>query len=172
MPELIPVLTKGRIQESVAALAARISSDYQNRNLVLIAVLKGAFVFLSDLIRELTLPVRIDFVQIESYGAKTHSSEQLILKKHLDLDIRNMDVLIVEDIVDTGLTMAFLIDYLKKLGPKSIRTCVLLDKRERRRVDIQPDYTCHKVENGFLVGYGLDHDENYRALPEIYRLNT
>jgi len=172
MPELIPILSRDRIQELVSGMATRISHDYRNGDLVLIAVLKGAFIFLADLMRALTIPVCIDFVQISSYGTGIDSSEKPFLKKGVDADIRSKDVLIIEDIVDTGLTMAFLIDYIGTLGPRTIKTCAFLDKWERRKVEIRLDYVCQKVESGFLVGYGLDYDESYRALPEIYRLTV
>lgn len=170
MPELIPVLSKDRIETLVSGVAAQISGDYKNRELILIAVLKGAFVFLADLMRALTIPARLDFIQVSSYGTGTCSSEKPVLKKSPDIDIRGKDVLVVEDIMDTGLTMAFLIDYLKYLEPKTVKICVFLDKTERRKIHIHPDYACYTVESGFLVGYGLDYDESYRTLPEIYRL--
>jgi hypoxanthine phosphoribosyltransferase len=170
MAELIPVLTKDKIADLVQGMAQRISADYLNRDLVLVSVLKGSFIFLSDLIRHLEIPVRIDFVWISSYGTGTQSTEKLILKKEIEISVKGTDVLIVEDIVDTGLTMAFLIDYLKKLEPRSIKICSFLDKQERRKADIHVDYTCHTVESGFLVGYGLDHAEHYRSLSGIYQL--
>jgi len=170
MPELIPVLRADEIRNMVLQMARRISSAYKGHDLVLVSVLKGSFVFLADLMRHLTIPVRIDFVWISSYGSGTTSSEQLILKKGIEIDITEKDVLIVEDIVDTGLTMVFLIDYLNSLKPRSVKICSLLDKQEHRKNQIQVDYACHVVESGFLVGYGLDHAEHYRALPEIYQL--
>jgi len=172
MPELIPVLSKEQIHERVRVIAEKISRDYREHNLVLVGVLKGAVLFLSDLIRELTIPARIDFVQISSYGGKTVSSEKLLLKKKIELDIRGADVLIIEDIVDTGLTMAFLIGYLSELEPRTIKTCTFLDKCEHRKIAICPDYACHTVGSGFLVGYGLDYNEYYRTLPGVYRLKA
>jgi len=170
MPELIPFLTADEIRYMVLQMARRISSAYQGHDLVLVSVLKGSFVFLADFMRRLTIPVRIDFVWISSYGSGTTSSEQLILKKGIEIDIADKDVLIVEDIVDTGLTMVFLIDYLNSLKPGSVKICSLLDKQAHRKSQIQVDYACHVIESGFLVGYGLDYAEHYRALPEIYQL--
>lgn len=171
MPEFIPVLSKDDIQRRVVAVAQRISIDYQGRELVLIGVLKGAFLFLSDLSRRLTLEkVKIDFLQASSYGADTVSSEDIVLKKDIDVDIHGKDVLLVEDIVDTGLTLAYLIDHLKRFGPNSVKVCTMIDKRERRKRTVEIDYVCATVEKGFLVGYGLDYAEDYRNLPEIYHM--
>lgn len=170
MPELIPVLRKDEIDSKVAEVARRISTDYKNSEPVLVGVLKGAFVFMSDLMRRLTIPVQIDFVCASSYGKGTSTSGNIKLIKELGIDIYEKDVLIVEDIVDTGLTLAYLIEYLKSFGPKSVGVCAMLDKLERRGIDIRIDYSCHVVKEGFLVGYGLDYAENYRNLPEIYHL--
>ncbi|MFO7667860.1 MAG: hypoxanthine phosphoribosyltransferase [Desulfobacterales bacterium] len=170
MGTLVPVLTKDEIDKKVAEVALKISDDYKGRELVLVGILKGAFVFMSDLMRCLTVPVKLDFVCASSYGAGTTTSGNIKLTKELGLDIRGKDVLLVEDIVDTGITLAYIIGYLGSLGPASVKVCALLDKRERRKVEIKIDYSCHVVEEGFLVGYGLDHAEEYRNLPEIYHL--
>ncbi|MBW2568739.1 MAG: hypoxanthine phosphoribosyltransferase [Deltaproteobacteria bacterium] len=170
MPELIPFLQKDSINKMVAVVAHKISSDYKNRELVLIGVLKGAFIFLADLARHLTIPVKIDFVRIASYGSGTSSSGNINLTKEIEIDIKNKDVLIVEDIADTGLTLTYLIDYLNSFGPNTVKVCSLLDKIERRKTKIKIDYTCHTVEKGFIVGYGIDYNENYRQLPDIYYL--
>jgi hypoxanthine phosphoribosyltransferase len=170
MPKLVPVLTKDEIEHVVAELAQRISSDYQDRELVLIAVLKGAFIFLSDLIRQLTIPVKVDFIRIASYFSNTSSSGEIQLTKEIEIDINAKDVLIVEDIIDSGLTVDYILDYLKSFGPKTVKVCTLLDKTERRASDIQIDYAGHAVGEGFLVGYGLDYAEDYRYLPGVYEL--
>jgi len=170
MPELIPVLNKNDIDNMVARVARRISSDYQDCELILIGILNGAFVFLSDLVRHLTIPVKLDFIRVCSYGSDVSSSGNVRLTKEIEIDVNHKDVLIVEDIVDTGLTLSFIIDYLKTFNPKTVKVCALLDKHERRSEDIRIDYTCHKVAEGFLVGYGLDYNENYRNLAEIYHL--
>jgi hypoxanthine phosphoribosyltransferase len=170
MPEFIPILSKAAIDARVKEIAQRISADYRDRDVILIGILKGAFVFLSDLIRQLTIPVQVDFMSVSSYGNQTSSSGQIKLQKDVGLNLKNKDVLIVEDIVDTGVTLAFLVDYLKSAGAVSVRICALIDKRERRVVDIAVDYVGHRVDKGFLVGYGLDYAEYYRNLPEIYHL--
>jgi len=170
MPEFIPVLKKDDINKMVVAIARKISSDYKGRELVLIGVLKGSFVFLSDLIRNLSIPVKVDFVGVSSYSNKTSSSGKIQLTKSIEIDIKNKNVLVVEDIVDSGLTLAWLTDYFMSFKPETVSVCALLDKRERREAQIQIDYTCHVVQEGFLVGYGLDYAEDYRNLPEIYHL--
>ncbi|MGD2030628.1 MAG: hypoxanthine phosphoribosyltransferase [Desulfobacterales bacterium] len=170
MPELIPVLNKNDIDNMVARVARRISTDYEDRELILIGILKGAFIFLSDLVRHLTIPVKLDFIRVCSYGADVSSSGNICLTKEIEIDVNHKDVLIVEDIVDTGLTLSFIIDYLKNFNPRTVKVCSLLDKRERRNENIKIDYTCHEVAEGFLVGYGLDYNENYRNLAEIYHL--
>ena len=170
MPELISVLKKNEIDNKVAQVARRISTDYQYRELVLIGVLKGAFIFLSDLMRHLSIPVKIDFVGVSSYGSGTSTTGTTTLTQKIDIDLINRDVLVVEDIVDTGLTLAYIVDYLKTLNPKTIKVCALLDKYERREAAIKIDYACHQVAEGFLVGYGLDYNESYRELPDIYHL--
>ena len=170
MPELIPVLKKSDINNMVAQVARRISSDYQDHELILIGVLKGAFVFLSDLMLNLSIPVQVDFIRVASYGSDTSSSGRINLTKAVEIDLKNKDVLVVEDIVDTGLTLSYIIDYLKSFKPKTVKVCTLLDKRQRRQADVKVDYACHIVTEGFLVGYGLDYDEDYRNLPEIYHL--
>lgn len=171
MPEFIPVINKHEIQRQIIRIAETISTDYQGRELVLIGVLKGAFLFLADLARELKLKkVKIDFLQASSYGADTVSSENIVLKKDIDVDIRGKDVLVVEDIVDTGLTLAYLIRHLEGFSPRSIKVCAMIDKRERRKAAIRVDYACTILDKGFLVGYGLDYAEDYRNLPEIYHM--
>ena len=170
MTEFEPFLNRDEIHGLVVDIAGRISSDYENIDLVLIGVLKGAFIFLSDLVRQLTIPVEIDFVGVSSYGTDVQSSENIQLTKPLQIDIRKKYIIIIEDIVDTGLTLAYLIDYIKSFEPSHLKVCALLDKRERRQVAIEIDYVGKIVEKGFLVGYGLDYDERYRNLPELYCL--
>ncbi len=170
MAELIPVLTETEIEQNIHVLARRISDDYRNKNLVLIGVLKGAFVFLSDLMRCLTIPVEIEFIRLSSYGISDTSSGRIDIHDNILLDLKDKDVLIVEDIVDTGLTLTTLAEHIKSLQPKSVKICALIDKLERRKTDCKVDYACHTVEGGFLVGYGLDYAEKYRNLPAIYHL--
>ena len=170
MPDLVPVLNRRDIEKAVAAVAGRISSDYNGREPIFIGVLNGAFIFLSDLVRHITIPIKIDFIRVSSYGSGDHSSRHIRLTKRIELDIRDGDILIVEDIVDSGLTLKYIMTYLESFGPKSLKICALVDKHERRKAEIRIDYTCHTVETGFLVGYGLDYAEGYRNLPDIYRL--
>jgi hypoxanthine phosphoribosyltransferase len=170
MPELVPVLSKNDIDSLVKQVAHRISTDYRNKDLILIGILKGVFVFLSDLVRCLDIPVQIDFVRIFSYGSDVSSCGKIHFTKDIEVNIKDKDVLIVDDIVDTGLTLKYLIDYLRSYHPKTIKVCVFIDKHERREADISIDYSCHVAAKGFLVGYGLDYNEDYRYLSEIYHL--
>jgi hypoxanthine phosphoribosyltransferase len=171
MPELIPAIKHGVILKMVASAAQRISLEYHDKEPVLIGVLKGSFVFLSDLVRHLSIPVKIDFIDVSSYGSGASSSGEIRLTKHPDIEIKGRDILIVEDIIDTGLTISFIIDYLRLFYPKSIKVCTLIDKHERRKVNINIDFKCHVVQEGFFVGYGLDFAEKFRELPDIYKLN-
>ncbi len=171
MPELIPVLTEKEIDRLISSMAQRVSEEYKDKRLVLIGVLKGAFIFLGDLARRLTIPVEIDFIQFSSYGNRDSSSGDVQLRSDISLELRGKDVLIVEDIIDTGLTMAKLFKHLESFNPESIRVCTFIDKHERREVDFKADYACHSIEGGFLVGYGLDYAEKYRNLPALYHLN-
>jgi hypoxanthine phosphoribosyltransferase len=170
MPELVPILSKNEIDRRVTAIAAEISADYAQSDLIVIGVLKGAFVFLSDLIRKLTIPIEVEFVRVSSYGTETASTEKIQLIHKLETEIKDKDVLIVEDIIDTGLTISFLMDYLYSFNPKSVQICTLIDKQERKKKKIEIRYACHVIQKGFLVGYGLDFAEDYRYLPDIYHL--
>lgn len=170
MKEMIPVLSGSEIAQKVKALSRQISKDYAEKDLCMIGVLNGVFVFLADLVRELTIPVQIDFVRVVSYGSGTVSSGNIQITKEIELDVKDRDVLIVEDIVDSGLTIAFLLEYLKRFHPKSVKVCAFVDKAEHRQVEVPIDYVGHVVESGFLVGYGLDFDQKYREVPGIYRL--
>jgi len=168
--EMNPVLSRTEIAQKVKSLAQRISEDYAGKELIVIGVLKGGFIFMADLVRELTIPAQVDFVRLASYGSDTTSSGAVRITKETELDIRNRDVLIVEDIIDSGLTIAYLLEHLKSFSPKSVKVCAFIDKIERREVQVPIDYTGLLVEHGFLVGYGLDFDEKYRTLPAIYRI--
>jgi hypoxanthine phosphoribosyltransferase len=170
MPELKPVLSQEEIEKTVSDLARQISHDYKDREVILVGVLKGAFVFLADLIRHLTIPVKIDFIRLASYGCNTSSCGTVCLTKEIEIDIGGKDVLVVEDIIDTGLSLEFLIGHLNTLKARSVRLCALIDKRERRKSDIVVDYVGRIIEKGFLVGYGLDYAEGYRHLPAVYDL--
>ena len=169
---MIPVLSRAEISQKVKGLAQRISEDYTGKELIVLGVLKGCFIFLADLIREITIPVQVDFVRLASYGSNTTSSGTIRITKEAEFDLRDRDVLIVEDIIDTGVTIAYLLDHLKSFSPKSVKICAFIDKSERREIQVSIDYTGIMVEQGFLVGYGLDFDEKYRALPAIYRIGS
>lgn len=171
MSERVTVLTEDQIAEKIALVAKQISADYQGQELIVIAILKGAFIFCADLVRKLDLEtVKVDFLRAASYGSGTTSSEEVKLIKDIDIDIKGKHVLIVEDIVDTGLTLSFLVEHMRLRKPKSVKICTMIDKKERRKVDINVDYACHTVLEGFLIGYGLDFAEDYRNLPGLYHL--
>ena len=159
-----------QIDKRIRELAEQISADYYGRHLVIVGILKGCFVFLADIIRSLDLDVTIDFVQVASYGACRESSGVSTLEKDLGTDIRGRHVLIVEDIVDTGETLAHLIEELQKRSPASVRVCALLNKQARRRAAVPVDYVGFEVDDVFVVGCGLDFNERYRALPGIYAM--
>ena len=169
-PELVPILTKEEIQQKIIDVAGKISKDYAGKELLIIGILKGAFIFLSDLVRHLTIPAQIDFVRASSYGDTMSSSGAVTLAHTARIDVRNKHLLLVEDIVDTGLTLSHIQKYFRSQEPASIRICAFIDKYERRKADIQVDYACHTTDEGFLVGYGLDYAENYRGLAGIYHL--
>ncbi|MBO5395495.1 MAG: hypoxanthine phosphoribosyltransferase [Clostridia bacterium] len=155
------------LSEVVSELGAQISEDYKDRNLLMVSVLKGSIVFMSDLMRAVTIPCEIDFMAVSSYGNKTKSSGTVRILKDLDRDISGYDVLLVEDILDSGKTLNYLMDVLYARNPASIRICTLFDKPERREVDIFADYKGLSVPDEFIVGYGLDFAEKYRNLPYI-----
>jgi hypoxanthine phosphoribosyltransferase len=158
------------LQRRVRALAAEISRDYADKDLLLIGVLKGAVFFLSDLMRHLEVPVEVDFMAVASYGSATKSSGVVRILKDLDAAIEGRDVLIVEDIVDSGLTLQYLLRNLEGRHPASLEVCALLIKPERRKVDLKTRYVGFEIPNRFAIGYGLDHAERYRNLPYVAAL--
>ncbi len=160
-------MTRAEIEAKVDKLATQVRRDYLDRNPVLICVLKGSFVFTADLVRRLDFPLEIEFVQLSSYGKGTESSGKIKVEKYLRYPIEGRDVLVTEDIVDTGITIAFLLDYLRREKPASLKLCALVDKPSRRQVQVAIDYLGFTVPDKFLVGYGLDCDENFRYLPDI-----
>ena len=164
------VINQTDIVRRVNELGAAITQDYTGTELLVVGVLNGAFIFMADLVREIKLDLQIDFVRVASYGVSTTSSGEIHFSKDVELDIKDKDILIVEDIVDTGRTLVCLHNYLKERGAKSVRTCALIDKKERREVEVAIEYVGFKVEEGFLVGYGLDCREQYRQLGEIFHL--
>lgn len=161
------LLSREQIDSIVKDLADRISKDYGHRELVLICVLKGAFMFLSDLIRHLRIPVQVDFVRLASYGTGIKSSGRVEITKDIEISIEGKDVLVIEDIVDSGRTVRFLKDRLALSNPRSVKVCTLLDKKARREVKMEADYVGKEIDNLFVVGYGIDFNEAYRNLPEI-----
>src|SRR6188768_3556383 len=170
------LLTEEQIASRVAELGARISSDYAGRSLTLVSVLKGSLPFMADLMRAISVPLRIDLMEVSSYGGSSTESSGLVrILKDLSASIEGEDVLIVEDIIDTGLTLNYLVRYLRGKAPASLRICTLLDKPARRLVEIPVDYTGFTIPDQFVVGYGLDYGELYRNLryvgvlkPEVY----
>jgi hypoxanthine phosphoribosyltransferase len=160
--------SREEIGDKVSKLAGAISEDYRGKEVVLIGVLKGAFIFMADLIRCLKIPCVVDFIRVASYGSGSVSSGQVVIRKDIETDIEGKDVLIVEDIIDTGITLRFLVEKLKERKPRSLKVCAFLDKRARRKVEFEADYVGFTMEDGFVVGYGLDFNEMSRFHPEVY----
>jgi len=169
MPEFIPLIGEEEIKTQTRITGQMISKDYQDLDLVLVGILKGSFMFLADLSRQISIDHEIDLIGASSYEGTT-STRQIVFTKQPDLELKGRDVLLVEDIVDTGNTLLKIIEFVRLLNPRSIKICTLIDKRERREVDIDVNYSCFSLEKGFIVGYGLDYNEKYRNLPAIYDL--
>jgi hypoxanthine phosphoribosyltransferase len=168
MADKISVLIpEEEIDKRIREMAAQISKDYEGRRIRMVGILKGASFFMCELAKRITVPVSVDFMQVSSYGNATESTGTVRIRKDLDDSIEGLDVIIVEDIVDSGRTLAFLGNFLKSKGAKSIRYCTLLDKPERRVVDLKADYYGFAVPDQFVVGYGMDYDQEYRNLPYI-----
>ena len=163
-------ISKAEIQQRVEALAKRISSDYEGKEPVLIGILNGAVFFFADLMRAINIPTKMDFVRAASYGSNKHSSGTVRLTKDIEIPIEGKPVILVEDIVDSGLTLSYLLELFEQRGASSLKICALIDKLERKEKDIFVDYCGFQIQEGFLVGYGLDCNEEYRYFPEIYRL--
>ena len=161
------LLTEEELKERIDELGAMISRDYAGKNLLMVSVLKGSIAFMADLMRAIDIPVAIDFMATSSYGAGTKTSGVVKIVKDLDLDLADYDVLLVEDILDSGRTLSYLLELLESRQPKSVKICTLLDKPERREVDVPVAYTGFTVPDEFVIGYGLDFDEKYRNLPYI-----
>lgn len=164
------LVSREQIKEMVAGLGRRISEDYRGLELVLVGVLKGGFVFLADLMREITIPVDMDLIAVSSYGASTRSSGIVRIIKDMDLNVSGKHVLIVEDLVDTGLTLKHLKELFNTRGPISVKVCTAFDKPSRRKVDIEVEYNGIIVPDKFIVGYGLDYAGKYRNLPDVCTL--
>jgi len=161
------LIQKAPLQTRIAELGAQISADYEGKDLLLVGVLKGAVFFLADLMRRLTVPCEIDFMAISSYGASTDSSGVVRILKDLDINIEGRDVLVVEDIIDSGLTLSYLMRNLEARGPASLEVCALLTKPARREIEVPVRYTGFEIANRFVIGYGLDFAERYRNLPYV-----
>lgn len=171
------LLTEETIHQKVSEIGRRISEDYKDKNLMLVSVLKGSVVFMADLMRAIDIHAQVDFMAVSSYGSGVKTSGVVKIIKDLDGPLEGYDILLVEDILDSGMTLSYLREILLQRNPASIKIATLLDKPERRQVDIAPDYACFEVPDEFVVGYGLDYDEKYRNLPfvgvlkpEIYNL--
>jgi len=164
------LFSQNTISSRTKELASQISADYSEKEPVIVGVLNGAVFFLADIVREMTIPLKIDFIRAASYGAGCSSSGSVRLTKGLEIPIKDKPVILVEDIVDTGLTLSKISDIIMEQGPESVKICSLIDKQERRENNIVIDYCGFQVKEGFLVGYGLDYDEQYRYLKDIYIL--
>jgi hypoxanthine phosphoribosyltransferase len=169
-PQLKILISRDEIAEAVHRLASEIKRDYQEKQLLLVGVLTGSFVFMADLIRQLDLPLELDFVRLSSYGAARESSGRVRVDQGLNTRIKGRDVVVIEDIVDTGITTSFLLDYLRKKEPASLKLCALTDKPSRRKVPVAIDYLGLSLPDKFVVGYGLDFNQSFRNLPDIYTL--
>jgi len=166
-PKLRILFSRQEIEAAVSRLAAEIRQDYHDKCPLLIGILKGSFMFLADLIRHLDFPLEVDFIGLSSYGKGEQTSGKIKLVKPLGSSVKGREVLVIEDIVDTGLTTAFCLDYLQQRKPASLKLCVLTDKPSRRRVPVTIDYLGFTAPNKFLVGYGLDMNQKFRNLPDI-----
>ncbi len=167
-PPMKLLFSREYIASQVQRLAEEISRDYPDREILLVGVLKGSFLFFADLVRAITSPSLVDFIRLASYGSDTQSSGIVELRKDMELPIKGRDVIIIEDIVDSGYTLEFLYHRLLQREPRSLKICTLIDKRARREVNITPDYVGISMDDGFIIGYGLDFDERYRNLADIY----
>jgi hypoxanthine phosphoribosyltransferase len=167
---LVLRFSEAELEDRVEGLASRINQDCAGMNLVVIGVLKGCWIFLSDLVRRLSMPVEVDFVRLASYGKESQTSGEIKITKDIELPVKGRHVLVVEDIVDTGTTLVWFLEHLRRHQPESVRICVLVDKLERREVEVPLDYVGIRVDKGFLVGYGLDFAEQHRNLPAIHEV--
>lgn len=171
MPHLEPLLSAAEIRKAVESLARDITESYRDRNPLLVGVLKGCFVFMADLVRSLDVSVELEFLSLSSYGrGRTKTSGAVRVLKGLRTPVKARDVLVVEDIVDTGLTLRYTLDYLQHKSPASLKVCALFDKPARRQTAVPVDYRGFVIPDVFVVGYGLDYDEQYRQLPGLYSL--
>ena len=165
--KLHSLFSQAEIAAAVSRLASEITRDYRDKNTLFICILKGSFIFMADLVRLLDFPLEVDFIALSSYGSGTQTSGKVKVVQDLRSDVEGRHLIVVEDIVDTGITVAFLMDYLKKKKPASLKLCALTEKPSRRQVPFDIDYLGFTVPDKFLVGYGLDFDERFRNLPDI-----
>ena len=165
------LISEAEIREAVVQLGRQIAADYRNQPLTILGVLTGSIVLLSDLVRRIDLPLRLGLIQASSYRGRATTPGELAINAELLPDITGRDVLLVDDIFDTGKTMAALVQTIKKKGPRSVRSAVLLWKKERTQVDLEPDYHCFQIPDAFVVGYGLDYNDEYRHLPYVAALD-
>jgi len=168
--KMIPVISREDIARRVAELGKEITSHYQGQPLVMVCVLKGAFLFYADLVRHVHTPLEMDFVRLASYGSGTSRGNQVLLIKDLEVSVAGKHVLLVEDIVDTGHSMDFLLHKLAERGAASLKVCAFVDKSERREVSLKVDFAGFPIQKGFIVGYGMDYAEQYRELDAVYEL--
>lgn len=161
------LISEEEIRQKVKEIGKQITKDYQGKNLILVSILKGSVVFMADLMRSIDLDVTIDFMSVSSYGSGVKTTGVVKILKDLDIDIQGYDILLVEDILDSGKTLSYIKENLMSRKANSIKIATLLDKPERRQVDIKPDYVCFTVPDEFVIGYGLDYAEKYRALPFV-----
>jgi len=162
------LFSRQRIAQEVKRLGMEIGATYPQGNILLVGVLKGSFLFIADLVRAIECSSMVDFVRLASYGSQTSTSGVIEFRKELEMPIRDRDVIIVEDIIDSGYTLECLYNKLLLQQPKSLKICTLIDKRARREVEIEADFVGMRMDDGFIIGYGLDYDEHYRHLPDIY----
>lgn len=162
------LLSREEIQKRVKELGKEISKDYKDKKLLVVSLLKGSFIFTADLVRELDIPVKIEFMATSSYGHSTESSGKVKVLYDIKGSLEGYDVLIADDIADTGITMKYIMEYLKSKNPNSIKCCVLLDKPSRRKVELEPDYIGFTIPDKFIVGYGLNYGDYYRNIPYVF----
>ena len=167
MEKISELISQKAVETRIAEIAEQINKEYEGRDVHLICILKGSLFFTCELAKRLTMPVTIDFIQVSSYGSGTVSSGNIKIKKELDESIEGRDVIVIEDIIDSGNTLSRLVPYLQKMGPASLKICTLLDKPDRREADVNVDYNGFDIPDKFVVGYGLDYDDKYRNLKYI-----
>lgn len=162
------LITKEEIERRVIEVGAEVTKNYEGKNLYVLSLLRGSFIFTADLVRHIDVPVKIGFMTTSSYGHQEESSGAVNVVNDIPDNIEGYDVLVVDDIVDSGTTMKFVMEHVKSLGAKSVKSCVLLDKPERRKVELKPDYCCFQIPDVFVVGYGLNYGDYYRNVPYVF----